>query len=287
MDCLVLPEVLSLRLSERHHLSACAFRATSFSAPAAQASTQQQASCHFFIVRHMVCLTLGTEAVVSSVKGSGGDPWTRGAVYLAHRCLCLLVSSLYPTAWFWRGEMGGRDLSQLERKRLWFINSCPKAVTGNVFTHYLPIQLQPLRSRIRGADAQSGKASRSMFNKVRLWTIDYTTGRALQPLSMPLAALKTVFPETCGDFTEMLLGWDTHNLFLDLSGLCCPILVQRQITQENGICRRVTLLCRESAAVCAVSHVGLVIFLSQWYHLIGWSENSLDPFLEKAARKGW
>lgn len=159
--------------------------------------------------------------------------------------------------------MGGRDHSQLERERLWFVNSPPKAVAGNVFTHYLPIQLQPLRSRIGGADAQSGKASRSMFNKVRLSTIDYTTGRVLQLLSMPLAALKTVFPETCGDFTEMLLGGDTHNLFLDLSGLCCPILVQRQITQENGICRRVALLCRESAALCAVWHVGLVIFLSQ------------------------
>lgn len=106
--------------------------------------------------------------------------------------------------------MGGRDHLLLERERLWFINSPPKAVAGNVFTHYLPIQLQPLRSRIGGADAQSGKASRSMFNKVRLSTIDYTTGRVLQLLSMPLAALKTVFPETCGDFTEMLLGGDTH-----------------------------------------------------------------------------
>lgn len=102
-----------------------------------------------------------------------------------------------------------------------------------------------------------------MFNKVRLSTIDYTTGRALQPLAVPLAAVKTVFPETCGVFTEMLLSWDTHTLCLDLSGLCCPVLVQRQIAEEIAICRRVAQLCGEDAAICAVSHAGLVMFLSQ------------------------
>ena len=51
-----------------------------------------------------------------------------------------------------------------------------------------------------------------MFNKVGLSTIDYTTGRAPQPLSVPLAALKTVFPKTWGGFTEMLLRRDTHSL---------------------------------------------------------------------------
>lgn len=102
-----------------------------------------------------------------------------------------------------------------------------------------------------------------MFNKVRRSTIDYTTGRAPQPLSMPLAAVKTVFPKTCGVFTEMPLSRDTCTLCPDLSGLCCPVLVQRQIAQENGICRRVAQLCREDAAICAVSHVGLAVFLSR------------------------
>jgi len=102
-----------------------------------------------------------------------------------------------------------------------------------------------------------------VFNKVRLATIDYTTARAPQPLSMPLAAPKTVFPETCGVFTEMLLSWDARTLCLDLAGLCCPILVRGQIAQEDGICRRVAQLCRGDAAICAVSHVGLVIFLTR------------------------
>lgn len=125
-----------------------------------------------------------------------------------------------------------------------------------------------------------------MFNKVRLSTTDYTTGRAPRPLSMPLAAVKTVFPKTCGVCTEMPLSRDTCTLCLDLSGLCCPVLVQRQIAQENDICRRVAQLCREDAAICAVSHVGLVVFLSRWCHLTGWSEKPLDPFLAKVAKKG-
>lgn len=39
-----------------------------------------------------------------------------------------------------------------------------------------------------------------MFNKVRLSTIDYTTGRAPQPLSVPLAALKDCFPQNVWGF---------------------------------------------------------------------------------------
>lgn len=83
-----------------------------------------------------------------------------------------------------------------------------------------------------------------MFNKVRLSTTDYTTGRAPQPLSMPLEALKTVIPKKCGVFTELLLSQDTAPLCLGLSGFCCSVLVHRQIAQENGVCLRVAQLSR-------------------------------------------
>lgn len=118
-------------------------------------------------------------------------------------------------------------------------------MAGKVLTHYLPTQLQPLRSRIGGADAESGKASRSMFNKVRLPTIDYATGRALQLLSMQLAALKTLFPETCEVSTEILLSRTPPPASrLRLPGLCCPILDLGLIAPQNHICRRVAQLCR-------------------------------------------
>lgn len=69
------------------------------------------------IVQRLFCtVTLGRDAAISSKKGSGGSCACEAA-HLAHRCQGLLVPDIYPTARFWRGEMGGRDHSELKRKK--------------------------------------------------------------------------------------------------------------------------------------------------------------------------
>lgn len=77
----------------------------------------------------------------------------------------------------------------------------------------------------------------------------------------------------------MLLSWDRRILRLRLSGLCCPVLVRKQITPKNGTCCRVAQHSREDAAVQAGPHVGLVVFFCQG--------KLLAPFLKQVAKKGW
>lgn len=68
----------------------------------------------------------------------------------------------------------------------------------------------------------------------------------------------------CGGFTEMLLSRHTRILCPGLSGLCCPVLVRRQIASENGTCRRGARLSRESAALQAGPTCGACgVFVSE------------------------
>lgn len=83
----------------------------------------------------------------------------------------------------------------------------------------------------------------------------------------------------------MLLSWDTCILCLGLSGLCCPVLVRRQIAPAKGTCRRVAQLSREDAAVRAAPHVGLVAFLYRRYRLTGCSEKPLSPTPGTSSKK--
>lgn len=77
---------------------------------------EEKASCRLLVVQRLFCLTPGRDAAVSSGKSSGGSCACEAA-HLAHRCPCFLVSDICPAARFWRGEVGGRDHSELKRKR--------------------------------------------------------------------------------------------------------------------------------------------------------------------------
>lgn len=114
-----------------------------------------------------------------------------------------------------------------------------------------------------------------MFNKVRLSTIDYTTGRA-----------KDRFPQYVvggGVVSNASHTGHTRSAWICLD-CAAPVWSEDKLLNKVQFAARKQGSSAERAAVHAVSHMWLAIALSQHYHHSGRSEEPRDLVLEKEAR---